>query len=671
MKTKGSLLVKTAGVLIFLLLVFAYPVIGHAEDSDVIEFLGRIPASDSGTPLDPDLPTDFEPGTFQINVMAYEQRVVADEKFACIVSYAYSANSTEPAENATVNLVLSKDIKTLSFYDHHMEQLDYDVVTLENGDTSVTFHLDASLPSGTLGNIIAVAKLDSEIYTTEEQPFCSATISADNVESVGGNTMEINPLLHAVDWMLMAYQQAPEAVPAPGSDVTYGVTLYGNSEECDVEFVNLTITAEYPENAEVTDSNGGEVDEAARTVTWQADRLMVDDMIEQTITIHYPDTLFTDDISAGDKMSIGGIVVTVTAGIPGSSDTYVLQRAYSHEFSEMFVALGSPGNGTSFEEEEYCGNEVAVYTINGIENKGNIAFDTLYMTATMPAGLKAAYVKTGKFNSDVNVLVQYKTATLTVWQNWATPSAMESETLDVSALGLSEPITQIKWTLTAGNEKMNPGFTARDTVQILPTVTADYGDYVDLSVNLLASATTDSDTASANIIDTDRIRVMPIWPDGLSDKRKQIIETAFTLIGEVEYYLGGKSTVIGIDPAWGTYQYNSNSVKYENYGLDCSGYVVWTLINAGFSVSSVVNDLGLGTYYQWPNCYEVSPEEMLPGDLAFKQPPTAAGYNHVGFIVGRDSSGMLLVAHCSSTYNTVVVTPYAGTFYYMRRPYIY
>ena len=117
---------------------------------------------------------------------------VADEKFACIVSYAYSANSTEPAANTAVNLVLSKEIKTIEFYDHNMEALDYDIVTLENGDTSVTFHLDAQLASGTLGNIIAVAKLDSGLYTSEEQPFCSATISADNVESVGANTMEIN-----------------------------------------------------------------------------------------------------------------------------------------------------------------------------------------------------------------------------------------------------------------------------------------------------------------------------------------------------------------------------------------------------------------------------------------------------------------------------------------------
>jgi len=673
MKTKGSFLGKAVGVLTFFLLVFAMPVSAYAlTDNSVAAFLGRIPATEAGTPTDPNLPTDFEPGTFHINVMAYEQRVVADEKFACIISYAFSDNSTDPAENPVVNLTLSEEITPINFYDHHMQELDYDVTVLDNGDTKITFHLGQSMTPGTLGNIIAVAKLNTETLVDSTQPFCSAVISADNVDSVETNTMEISPLLHEVDWMLMTYQQAPESEPSPGSSATYGITLYGNSEDCELDFHDVVIKAEYPENAEVIESNDGVIDTDTHTVTWEYENLQVDDMIEQSLTVFYSEDYFTNDESSSTKSTMGGIVVSVTAKVEGSSDLYPLQRAYSHMFDPINVALGDPGAGASFEKAEYCQNDVATYVVNGIENNGNVAFDQLTITATMPEGLELAYIRTGKFNADVSVTVQYQTTSSNIWQTWAITTSASSRTLDVSLLDLEEKITKVRWVMIAGADAIDPGFIARDSsVQVLTKVTQDYGDYAELPVVVQAQVVAENETITKTITNLDEIRVMPIWPENLSEQRKQIIEKAFTLIGEVEYYLGGKSYAIGYDDAWGTYQYNSNSVKYENYGLDCSGYVVWTYINAGFPQNTVVNNFGLGTYYQWPNCYAINSDEMLPGDLGFKQPPTAAGFNHVGIIVGRDSAGMLLVAHCASSYNTVVVTPYAGTFYYMRRPYIY
>lgn len=58
------------------------------------------------------------------------------------------------------------------------------------------------------------------------------------------------------------------------------------------------------------------------------------------------------------------------------------------------------------------------------------------------------------------------------------------------------------------------------------------------------------------------------------------------------------------------------------------------------------------------------------GDLAFLAIPETRKVNHVGVVVGFDNSEPM-VAHCSSSYNNVVVTEGWGSgFRYIRRPVI-
>ncbi len=63
----------------------------------------------------------------------------------------------------------------------------------------------------------------------------------------------------------------------------------------------------------------------------------------------------------------------------------------------------------------------------------------------------------------------------------------------------------------------------------------------------------------------------------------------------------------------------------------------------------------------------VTQAEALPGDIALYDDAS-----HVGMVVGRDSAGKLLICHCSSGRNNVVVTGFAASgFTVLGRPSIY
>ena len=111
-----------------------------------------------------------------------------------------------------------------------------------------------------------------------------------------------------------------------------------------------------------------------------------------------------------------------------------------------------------------------------------------------------------------------------------------------------------------------------------------------------------------------------------------------------------KSTVIGWDSRWGTPMEvtaagDSSTGTMRPFGLDCTGFIDWVLRNAGLPSD--------GNWYIGVNLTEVSRSEALPGDIALN-----ADASHVGIIVGRDENGNLLVCHCSSGQDNVVVTEF-------------
>ena len=147
-------------------------------------------------------------------------------------------------------------------------------------------------------------------------------------------------------------------------------------------------------------------------------------------------------------------------------------------------------------------------------------------------------------------------------------------------------------------------------------------------------------------------------PEDLSPEREAVVRAACSLVGKVNYFWGGKSLVIGWDARWGelrlvTAAGSSTTGTYRPYGLDCSGFVDWVFYNQ--SGGSYVIGHGGGATMQHSYCTNISWADAQPGDLVFYP-----DNSHVGIIGGKDANGELLIIHCASGYNNVVITGKEG-----------
>ena len=145
-------------------------------------------------------------------------------------------------------------------------------------------------------------------------------------------------------------------------------------------------------------------------------------------------------------------------------------------------------------------------------------------------------------------------------------------------------------------------------------------------------------------------------PKDISERRRAVVEKAYSLLGKVNYFWGGKSSAIGWDSRWGkptrvTAAGSRTTGTIRPYGLDCSGFVDWVFNN---SLGYVIGHGG-GAASQHDHCKPISWSEAQPGDLVFYP-----GDTHVGVFVGKDSSGDPLIIHCASSQNNVVLTGLQG-----------
>ncbi len=164
---------------------------------------------------------------------------------------------------------------------------------------------------------------------------------------------------------------------------------------------------------------------------------------------------------------------------------------------------------------------------------------------------------------------------------------------------------------------------------------------------------------SLTITSTDLLEVIRALPADLDQARKEAVKTALSLVGKVGYFGGGKSLVIGWDSRWGTLREvtaagSSTTGTYRPYGLDCSGMMDWIFYN--ITGGEYILGRGGGATAQHSYCTPVSQADAQPGDLAFYPDDS-----HVGIVVGRREDGKLLICHCSSGQNNVVVTEFAAS----------
>ena len=161
-----------------------------------------------------------------------------------------------------------------------------------------------------------------------------------------------------------------------------------------------------------------------------------------------------------------------------------------------------------------------------------------------------------------------------------------------------------------------------------------------------------------SVTEADAKALLAALPEDLSAERREILKAACSLVGKVNYFWGGKSLVLGWDSRWRTTmkvtaEGSSTTGTYRPYGLDCSGFVDWVFYNA--TGGGYVIGHGGGAATQHIYCTSITWNEAIPGDLVFYDDD-----EHVGIVGGWDENGDLLIIHCASGYNNVVITGLEG-----------
>ena len=129
--------------------------------------------------------------------------------------------------------------------------------------------------------------------------------------------------------------------------------------------------------------------------------------------------------------------------------------------------------------------------------------------------------------------------------------------------------------------------------------------------------------------------------EDMNEARKALIQTAVQLVGKVPYEWGGKAQKAGYDTAW----WSLNGIGIQK-GLDCSGFVQWCFVTAGFD-DSICKTL-ISTEEILKNTSPVSEDELQPGDIGLINHGDAL--NHTGIYLGE---GYWI--HCSSKAGTVIL----------------
>ena len=177
-------------------------------------------------------------------------------------------------------------------------------------------------------------------------------------------------------------------------------------------------------------------------------------------------------------------------------------------------------------------------------------------------------------------------------------------------------------------------------------------EYRDLFQSLIGSG------PGLTLSDQEIQEILSDLPGALSETRRQVVLTAYQLLGKVHYFWGGKSLVLGWDSRWGTPKQvwaagSPSTGTVRPFGLDCSGFVDWVFYNV--SGGTYVIGHGGGAHMQHTYCTPITWAQAQPGDLVFYPNDT-----HVGIVCGFDSGGNVQIIHCASGSNNVVITGKIG-----------
>ena len=128
--------------------------------------------------------------------------------------------------------------------------------------------------------------------------------------------------------------------------------------------------------------------------------------------------------------------------------------------------------------------------------------------------------------------------------------------------------------------------------------------------------------------------------EDLDKERKSIVTIALSLLGKVPYEWGGKATKKGYDFNWWTFDGYG-----RQKGLDCSGFVQWCFMTAGFMQNTAILQ---STQTILENTTTIGFDEIEPGDIGLLN--NGSSINHTGIYLGN---GYWI--HCSSGAGTVTI----------------
>ena len=237
-------------------------------------------------------------------------------------------------------------------------------------------------------------------------------------------------------------------------------------------------------------------------------------------------------------------------------------------------------------------------------------------------------------------------------------------------------LKQVFWDMTELNTEVLSGDVPVLHITVTPKSAEDmklqYG-FTNSQREALDELVQEADTLNALLTDLsisheDARKLWENLPNDLSPERTAVMKAACSLVGKVNYFWGGKSLVIGWSSQWGvlrkvTAAGSPTSGTYRPYGLDCSGFTDWVFYNA--SNKGYIIGHGGGAMMQHSYCEDIEWDDVQPGDLVFY--PKG---EHVGIVGGWNENGELLVIHCDSGANNVVITGVVG-FVSVARPYYY
>lgn len=145
-----------------------------------------------------------------------------------------------------------------------------------------------------------------------------------------------------------------------------------------------------------------------------------------------------------------------------------------------------------------------------------------------------------------------------------------------------------------------------------------------------------------SVLDEDALTQLNTALSSTTGNTHTLIQTAASLVGRVPYLWGGKAKMPGYDNSWWTF-----NEAGKQLGLDCSGYVQWTYLTAGFP-SEVYENL-YSTSSMLGHYEQVSYDELQIGDIGLLN--HGESVNHTGIYIG---GGYFI--HCSGSADTVTVS---------------